>query len=170
MMHIPQEWLWPYITSNLLALALVLIAWRWPVAAKWLFAAMFLGASYANSSLALRRPEDYLNYDQFVLLNVYHDFITGYFTQHVQAFVLAIATGQFVIGVLLCTKGLSLRLGILGASIFLAAIIPLGVGSAFPFSLFCISALLLLYMKLSPAPRTDGVPPSHQLPNTLTPL
>ena len=145
-MQIPQEWFWPYVCSNLVAVTLVFVAWGRPRIAKLLFALMFLGASYANASLALRRPEDYLNYDKFVLLDAYHDFITGFFAEHLRAIVLTIASGQFLIGVLLCFKGNAAKLGVVGAAIFLAAIIPLGVGSAFPFSIFCLMALLLVYL------------------------
>jgi len=144
MLHIPPEWLWPYIASNLTAIALLLIAWKRPVVAKWLFAAMFLGACYANTTLVLREPSQYLNYDQFLLLGIYHTFITGFFSEHIQLIVLAIAFGQLVIGLLLCGKGTVARLGCLGAAVFLTAIIPLGVGSAFPFSLICIWALYLI--------------------------
>lgn len=148
MLHIPEQWLWPYVASNLTALALFIVAWKWPVAAKWLFAAMFLGACYANTTLVLRSPNDYQGYDQFVLLQVYHEFIVGYFASHTRQVVLAIAFGQFIVGMLLCGKGWTVRLGILGACIFLTAIIPLGVGSAFPFSLICVAALYLLDIRL----------------------
>src|SRR5437763_2939605 len=105
MMHVPEGWAWQYVASNMVAIALLLIAWKRPLVAKVLFAIVFLGASYANSSLAWRRPEEYLSYDKFVLIKPYHDFITGFFAQHTRAIVLAIATGQFVIGVLLLNKG-----------------------------------------------------------------
>ena len=148
MLHVPPEWLWPYVASNLTALALLVIAWRWPVVTKWLFAFMFLGACYANTTLVLRNPGEYLSYDKFVLLPVYHRFITGFFAEHIQPIVLSIAFGQLLIGLMLCGRGLLARIGVLGAATFLAAIIPLGVGSAFPFSVICIAALWLVEIYL----------------------
>ena len=57
-----------------------------------------------------------------------------------------------------------MTLGILGAGIFLAAIIPLGVGSAFPFSVFTIAALTVMYFKLNPKPRLEPGLPSAGKP------
>ena len=155
-MQIPQEWFWPYVASNLTALAILLIAWKRPIVAKWLFAIMFFGACVANTSLVLQDPDQYLNYDKYVLFGLYHSFINGFFAEHLQPIVLSIAGGQLLVGLLLCGSGVIGRLGCLGAGVFLAAIIPLGVGSAFPFSLICIAALLLIEAHLRHAARRFG--------------
>ena len=56
-----------------------------------------------------------------------------------------IATCQALIAVSMLLKGWMLKTGVIGAIIFLLGIAPLGVGSAFPFS---ITASLALYLIL----------------------
>lgn len=76
--------------------------------------------------------------------SAYAHFITGWFSRHIQDVVLAIALGQFAIAVLLIQRRPWRVLGVLGAMVFLLAIAPLGVGSAFPFSLIFIAAIVVM--------------------------
>lgn len=62
--EIPSDIVAPYIASNVLALILLACAWRWPRAARWLFAVVFLAASVVNALFALSQPEVYLSYAQ----------------------------------------------------------------------------------------------------------
>lgn len=145
-MRIPTEWAGAYWLSNEIALALLFFAWKRPAVSRFLFAVIFLSASVINTRLALVNPTEYLDYAEFTVLEAYRQFILGYFAQHTQTFVLSIAAGQALIGVFLLSKK-TFRLGAFGASVFLLAIAPLGVGAAFPFSLTCVAALLILERK-----------------------
>ena len=143
-MTIPREFLVPYIASNATAAGILAVAmWR-PKFARWISAAIFLWASITNATFAIRRPSAYVEYAPLALLDVYRNFINGWFSQHVRLMVLPIACGQLAIAVLLLMPRPWRSLGIVGAIAFLLGIAPLGVGSAFPFSLTFIAALLLM--------------------------
>lgn len=148
---IPEEFLGPYIGSNVFATVLLLLAlWR-PGVVRILFALIFLATALFNGYTALTEPEAYLMYAELGALPIYRKFITGFFSHHTSIFVLAIASGQLAVGILLAVrKPITLKLGTLGAIVFLAAIAPLGVGSAFPFSLIASAALIIMLRKLLP--------------------
>jgi hypothetical protein len=148
-MTISPEYLGPYIGSNIVAIGLLVVAAKWPKVARALFILIFLAACIVNTFTALTQPEAYLMYGETAVVQVYRDFIYGPFSQYTAAFVLAIAIGQLTVAAFLVGKGILLRLGVIGGVIFLIAIAPLGVGSAFPFSLFAIAALLVMYRGLS---------------------
>lgn len=147
-MSIPSEYLVPLIVSNAVAVALLIISFFKPKVARWLFVGIFIAAGLFNAYTAITQPEAYLMYGELALLRFYRDFIYGVFSQYTIFFILAIALGQLTVGVLLSRPDPLLRLGVIGACIFLAAIAPLGVGSAFPFSLIAIGALIVMYRKL----------------------
>ncbi|MEJ2148165.1 MAG: hypothetical protein P8Z40_01660 [Chloroflexota bacterium] len=143
-----SEYLVPYVVSNCVAVLLLIVAYLWPKVARWLFVGIFIAAGLFNVYTAITQPEAYLMFGGTALLRLYRDFIYGAFSQYTTLFILLIALGQLSVGVLLSRPDPLLRLGVIGACIFLAAIAPLGVGSAFPFSLIAIAALIVMYRKL----------------------
>jgi hypothetical protein len=66
--------------------------------------------------------------------------------------VLAIAGGQLAIAILLVRSWPWRALGVFGALVFLMAIAPLGVGSAFPFSATFSAAILMMDGRLLESP------------------
>jgi hypothetical protein len=152
----------PFIASNVVALLLLITAIAWPRTARVAFVVIFLAAGVFNAYTAFTTPESYLMYGEMALLPFYQAFIYGFFAQNTTALVLLIAAGQIAVGALLANRGFFLRLGVLGAIVFLAAIAPLGVGSAFPFSLIAIVALLVMQARLRrrrpPEPPAEPVP------------
>jgi hypothetical protein len=157
---IPGEWLMPYLASNTVAVLLLLVAFTRPEVTRWASALIFLAAAAVNTRLAIIRPLDYLDYGALTPITVYREFIYGWFSQHVPMLVLPIAAGQLAIAVLLTRSLRWRRLGIAGAVFFLLAIAPLGVGSAFPFSLLMIGALLVMEQRLRPGLSPEGQSPS----------
>lgn len=145
---VPPEFLGLYVVSNAVSLALVLSALKWPRVVRVLFVLIFLGAGGFNAFMALSRPEGYLVYGKWALLPAYRAFISGIFSRYTQPIVFAIALGQVAVAVLLAMKGRPLRLGVAGGIIFLLAIAPLGVGSAFPATLLLALALYLVWRRL----------------------
>lgn len=143
-MDIRFFWL-AYTASNLIALCLLWAAWAKPTLARFLFFVLFAWASYANTSMALHNPGDYLTYAEYSWLPFYRDFINGFFAQHTQEMVLIIAAGQLCIAMALWGKGWVFRLGCIGGMAFLLGIAPLGFSSAFPFSLIAGAGLWLLW-------------------------
>ena len=140
-----QEY-WPqFLISNTIALVVLCLAWKKPLAARISLGVIFVAASLANTIVSITNPADYLNYSQFAVFELYHNFIEGWFATHIQAMVLCIAAGQFLIAVGMFANDSLLKPAIVGIVIFGMAIAPLGIGSAFPCSvLLAISAALLL--------------------------
>lgn len=140
------EFLIPYSLSNIFAIGLAAFSWRRPNKARFGYAFLFVTASVLNSRMAVVNPQDYLNYSQWAWWP-YNEFINGPFADIVTPMVLFIAICQLAIGVGFLFRGKILKLACIGAATFLAAIIPLGLGSAFPFSIFAITGLAFIYPK-----------------------
>jgi len=140
-----QVYMIAYIISNAFALMLLFFSWKHPKLSRVIFSLLFGWASWANWTTVLNSPEDYLNYSSFALIPFYKDFINGWFSQHVQVVVGIIATSQALIAVSLLLKERTYKIAVVGGTIFLLAIMPLGVGSAFPCTLILAIALIMLH-------------------------
>ena len=149
---IPQEYAVMYLSANLIALAILALAFWRPGIARWVWVAIFVWAASINTITAAREPWVYLAYGALTPSALYRDFIAGWFSTHIQPFVLSIAAGQLTIAILLSRAGDARWLGIVGASVFLLAIAPLGAGSGFPFSIIAIASLLVMEWRLLPVP------------------
>ena len=133
-----------YIVSNTLAIIYVVAALKWPRVCRSLFFILFAWASWANWNMVINNPRNYLNYADLAFLEIYKTFISGWFSDHIFLAVGSIATGQALIAVALLTKGWIYKAGLIGGVVFLVAIVPLGIGSAFPCTLLLAIALGLL--------------------------
>jgi hypothetical protein len=142
-----SEYKIPYLISNTVFLLSVYAALKKPLLARIFFILLFLWASYTNFTTALNTPEAYLEYGKLSLLKIYEDIISGYFADHTPAIVSAIAFLQFIIAALLTLEGYMFDAGCIGGIIFGLAIAPLGVGSAFPSTVFMAIALFILIKK-----------------------
>ena len=142
-----QDMIVPYIVVNVLGLLLVWLAAKKPKLARWASGVIFLAAAFINAHMAGKNPRVYVDsYGASAWLQIYRDFIHGFFSRATPLLVLLIAAGQAICGVLLFTERLH-KIGGLGAIIFLLAIAPLGLGSAFPSTLIMAVALLLALRK-----------------------
>jgi hypothetical protein len=133
-----------YLISNALAIIILISAFKWPRIGRLLLFFLFAWASWANWNMALNNPLDYLSYADLTFLPIYKSFITGWFRDHIQIVVGLIATVQAIIAVAMLSKGLFYTMGVAAAIIFLLAISPLGVGSAFPCTLILAVSLVKL--------------------------
>jgi hypothetical protein len=156
---ITSEYLGPYIGFNIFAVTLVFLAIKWPRLARALFVLIFLAAGLFNIYTALTQPEEYLNYGDMAVLELYSSFINGFFREYTQLIVLVIALGQLSIAALLSGNGNRLRLGAVGGVVFFFAIAPLGIGSAFPTSLIMAVALIVMQRPLI---KNNNVRPDKQ--------
>src|SRR5262245_50426253 len=138
---IPQEYLVTYLVANAIGLVLLELGYWMPRVARWVWIGIFVWAATVNTITAALEPWVYLAYGGLTPSPWYHDFITGWFSGHIPAVVMSIAAGQLTIAILLSRQGRARQLGVLGASLFLLAIAPLGVGSGFPFSISAIASL-----------------------------
>lgn len=157
---IPREYLLPYLTSNVIALVLLATAFRKPRWMRWAAILIFVLAAWTNTRIALSDPLEYQGYLDLAVLSLYRDFIAGWFRDHTRWLVLPIAAGQLIIALLLLINSrLSRWVAACGAVAFLLAIAPLGVGSAFPFSLTFGLSLIIMVRRLDDAGNRRSVRP-----------
>jgi hypothetical protein len=135
-----------YIISNAYALILLFLAVIYPRLARVFFFLLFALASWINWKITLQSPLDYVRTSE-VALTIYRQFITGWFSKHVLLVVGFIATAQGFIAVSLLLKGWVYKTGIIGAIVFLVAIMPLGIASAFPSTLIMAYGMVWLLKK-----------------------
>src|SRR5690242_9334746 len=119
---------------------------------RLLYFLSFLWAGCWNMYLANTHPEEYLNYAPLASSAYYRDFILGYFASHVTPIVGAIALGQLSIALLIAARGRAVQLGLVGAIVFLLAIVPLGVGSGFPATVIMAAGAAVLMRARFPNP------------------
>jgi hypothetical protein len=132
-----------YLISNGAALILLFFSVTRQRMARILFFLLFVFASCINWKMALQSPQDYINTADFALI-LYRPFITGWFSHHVLLVVGFIGTSQFLIGVSMLLKGWVYRTGMIGAIVFLLAIMPLGIAAAFPSTLIMAYGMVWL--------------------------
>jgi hypothetical protein len=149
---IPQDYLTMYVGANLIALAMLAVAFWKPRIARWMWVAIFVWAAWFSTVIAATEPWAFLAYGGLTPSNWYRDFIDGWFSANIPEFVLTLAIAQLIIAILLSRGGDARRLGVASAATFLLAITPLGVGSGFPFPLIAIASLLVMQRRLQPAP------------------
>jgi len=131
----------PWVGTNVAGLVLVLLGFAYPRLTRWLFVTLFAGAGVFNAFTALHAPESYVEGFAKLAVPAYRSFIEGPFAQHATAFVLSIALGQVLVAAMIAKGERWLARGAFGAVVFLVAISPLGVGSAFPATLFMALAM-----------------------------
>lgn len=136
-----------YMISNAIAILLLFLAWRRPLAATISMTLLFIGAAIFNMITAVFVPDKYMAFADVAALPVYERFINGYFSQHVRSIILSIAVLQLLAGIfMLAPRGWSAA-AFAGAALFLLAIAPLGAGAAFPCSLLLAVACIILLVK-----------------------
>jgi len=139
-----SEYIIPYTISQIVSIIVLIVAWKYTKAARILFAIIFFLASGVNMYTGIVTPEGYLEYGKMAI-PLYRDFINGWFSENVALLISLIAIGQFLIAVGMILKVMLVKMACIGVIIFLLAIAPLLVGSAFPFSItVSIAAYLVL--------------------------
>ena len=126
---------------------------------RLLYFLLFLWAGCWNMYLANTNPEEYLTYAPLAYSAAYRNFILGYFASHVTAIVGAIAVGQLSIALLLAARGRAVQAGLVGAIVFLLAIVPLGVGSGFPATVIMAAGAAMLMRARFPDPLWKALRP-----------
>jgi hypothetical protein len=133
--------------SNIVALVVLFFCMRFQRIGRILMFLLFGWAGLLNWHTALHTPQDYISYSDFAFLSFYKTFIKGWFSQNILLAVGFIATSQLCIAAAMWFKGWLYKLGAIGGMIFLICIIPLGVGSGFPFPIIAALAFYALYKK-----------------------
>lgn len=134
-----------YLISNAVGALILIAALKRPKLARLIFVILFGGASCFNYYNAHQDPQSYLALGDTALA-FYTKFINGWFKDHITVFVTLIAIGQGLIALAMAMKGVWVKLACIGVIIFLISIAPIGLNSAFPFSII-VSAAAYFIMK-----------------------
>ena len=139
-----DEFLIPYIISQVASIIILIVAWKKTKWARVLFALLFFWAAGTNMYIGITKPDTYQLYADLAI-PAYRDFINGWFSHYNYIVIPLIAVGQFLIASGMLLKGSWVKTACVGAIIFLLSIAPLMVGAAFPFSItVSIAAWLIL--------------------------
>ena len=126
---------------------MILVCYRWPRAGRFTWVVIFGAAGAFNLYTALTGASAYLMYSETAVLPFYRAFINGIFSRNTALFVGLIASGQIVVALLLLLGKPVHRIGMMGGMLFLFAICPLGVGSAFPAPLLMGASFVVLWRR-----------------------
>lgn len=148
-MNLQEYWL-PYTVTHVITFLLIFICYKWPKIGKVAWGIIFILAGIFNIYTAISDPQAYVDYGSQAV-GLYKKFIYGVFSSYTSLIVFLIALGQILVGIFLFMKRTLFLLGILGGIIFLMAISPLGIGSAFPSTLLMSFSLILLYVRYKKA-------------------
>jgi len=140
----------PYIITHAISIVLIFICYKWPKIGKVAWGIIFVLAGIFNIYLGLTNPQKYVDLGQGAV-GIYQKFIYGIFSSYTSLIVSLIALGQIMVGIFLFMKRMPFLWGILGGIIFLVAISPLGIGSAFPSPLLMVISLILLHIRYKKA-------------------
>jgi len=135
------------IISNVVAIAQLIAAVKWPRIARISFSLLFAWASWTNWKTSQQTPQFYLDYADLTWSEWYRDFIHGWFAENIKPVVGFIATCQGLIAISMLLKGWTFKIGCTGAIIFLVSILPFGVGSGFPCTAIMAVAIYILLKK-----------------------
>jgi hypothetical protein len=147
--NIQDNWL-PYTITHVITFSLIFVCYKWPKIGKVAWGIIFILAGIFNIYTAMSNPQAYLNYGSYAV-GFYQKFINGVFSTHTALIVFLIASGQILVGIFMLMKRKHFLLGIVGGIIFLVAIAPLGIGSAFPSTLLMSISLVLLHLRYKKA-------------------
>ena len=136
-----------YTVSNAVAILMLIAAIKWPRVARILFFLLFAWACWANWRFSTESPNVYLEYADSAFLDIYKQFINGWFSQHIPLAVGFIATCQGLIALSMFDDGWIFKAGCIGGIIFLASILPLGFYAAFPCTLIMAIAMFIMLRK-----------------------
>lgn len=135
-----------YTASNIVGLLLLIVSIKAPRLARLMFVLLFGWAAWINYTTSHQQPAVYLMYAE-QSIGIYSKFINGWFKHHITGFISLIAIGQGFIALGMLLKGWLVKLACVGGILFLLAIAPLGIYSAFPFSLTVSLALFFILKK-----------------------
>lgn len=139
-----DQYLVPYIISQVLSLVILFAAWKNTHLARIFFVILFFYAGCFNLYIGFVKPDEYLEFAHLAV-PVYRDFINGWFSNNNHIMIPLIAAGQLLISVGMLLNGKWVKWACISAIIFFFSIAPLMVGSAFPFSITMSIAASLIW-------------------------
>jgi len=140
-----------YAGSLALALGMLALAFVRPAWARGVSVLVFFIAFMVNARVAVLNPASYTRLGQLAVWRVYRESFYRW-SEHAREVLLAIAVGQLVVALLLMGPRRAQLFGVIGATIFLLAISPLGRVSAFPSPLIWIVVMWVTWTRLPRQP------------------
>jgi hypothetical protein len=140
-----DEYIIPYLISQVVSIIILIAAWKRTRWARWLFSVLFFWAFATNMYIGVTNPDSYLDNARFAI-PLYQDFINGWFSHYNDIIIPLIAIGQLFIAIGMLLRGWWVKLSCIGSIIFLLSIAPLMVGAAFPFSITVSLAAWLIFL------------------------
>ncbi|MHB8874468.1 MAG: hypothetical protein ACYC8T_12340 [Myxococcaceae bacterium] len=134
----------PYLVCFAIAAVFVLLALTSPNSARVALSMLFFGGAALNLWVAVIDPLLFVDAVGPGAIAPYRAFLYGPFVYYSRPLLLAIADGQFLIGLLLLTRGRTVHLGLAASLVFLLALSGLGVSAFFPANLLLALAPALL--------------------------
>jgi len=141
-----ELYLIPWVIANVSGLIIIIVAYKWSKWGRILFSLLFGWACFINYTTVHATPEVYLEYASMAL-PLYSRFIEGWFSENIISMVTLISAGQGAIAIGFLLRDWWVKLAGIGATLFLLAIAPLGVGAGFPFSITVSVAALIILKK-----------------------
>ncbi len=149
---LPAELSRPWLLANAASLLLCVASYFWPRAGRAVFAALFIAASAGTGYLILTQPWFFIDAPaNAARLELYRDFILGFFSQYVVALGLILAALLFLIGAMLVLGDVLLSIGMTLGVVILALLSPFGTLVAFPTPLLLALGLACV----RPAPEAE---------------
>ncbi|MBS1709828.1 MAG: hypothetical protein JSS65_14035 [Armatimonadetes bacterium] len=142
---VPAQFAVPYAVSQVFAVVTLAFAFGRPKVARWVMAALFSYAAVHNALFAVFSPQEYQGFASMMLVGWYREIVEGPFRTSATAWLAVIALGQAIVALCLAMGGQRLWVGVAGVIVFLVALLPFGVGSAFPFGVVVSLAALVVY-------------------------
>jgi hypothetical protein len=142
-----EEFMLPVILANLVALVIMLSSYNFPRFMRFIWGIIFIAAGVVNLITIINEPGIYVDAFGPGAIDFYKEIIYGPFSKQPGVYVALIAAGQIFVGSLIWSGGLWYYLGLTGGVIFMLAIAPLGVGSAFPSTVFLAFGLIFMMRK-----------------------
>ena len=140
-----DEYIIPYLISQVVSIIILSAAWKRTRWARWLFSVLFFWASATNMYIGLTNPNIYLDNARFAI-PLYQDFTNGWFSHYNHIIIPLIAVGQFLIAIGMILHGRWVKLACIGSIFFLLSIAPLMVAAAFPFPITVSIAAWLIFL------------------------
>ncbi|MBS3807605.1 MAG: hypothetical protein KGY60_08895 [Bacteroidales bacterium] len=142
-----EEYMLPVILANLVALVLALSSYNFPRFMRFIWGLIFIIAGIVNLINVYNEPGIYVDAYGPPAIDCYQEIIYGAFSGRPAVYVTLIAAGQILTGGLIWSGRFWYYLGLTGGIIFLLAIAPLGVGSAFPATVIMATGLMVMMRK-----------------------
>jgi hypothetical protein len=142
-----EEYMLPIILANLVAVVLTLSSYNFPRFMRFIWGLVFIIAGIFNLITVYNEPRIYVDAYGPSAIQAYQQIIYGPFSEQPAIYVTLIAVGQIIVGSLIWSRKFWYYLGLIGGVIFMLAIAPLGVGSAFPATVIMALGLILMMRK-----------------------